>query len=245
MFANIEVDNTIKVEKDRTGGGSYVLDSNIYPAKIKLAYTGQSKRGANSITLVFTTTEGKEIKETLYVSSGTDKGQKAYYEAKDGSRKFLPGYEMLESLCQVALGKSVSAVGTEEKLIKLYDYQAKAEVPTKVPVVTELLDKEVYVAVVKEIQDKNVRDASGNYVPSGDTREVNVIDKFFRAADKMTYAEAIDSNVTEANFFSTWKEQNEGKTRDKSTKTSGTTGAPQLAAVAQPKPAAATASMFT
>lgn len=239
MFAQLEVDNSIEVEKDSVGGFS-VLDSNIYPTKINMAYTGESTGGALSVTLHLGTATGQEIRETVYVSSGKAKGQKTYYEAKDGSRKNLPGYSLIQSLCKLTTDKDVSQIPTEEKVIKLYDREAKKEVPTKVQVVTELLDKEVYTGLLKEKHDKTTKQGD-DYVPTGETFEKNAIDKFFRAPDKMTYAEAINSEVTEATFFNEWLKKNEGQVRDKTSKTSGSAGAPKAA---QAKPAA-TQSLFS
>jgi hypothetical protein len=239
-FAHLEATDTTK-EKDSVGGGSFLLDSGIYGAKIDMAYQGESKGGAASVTVHLITTEGKEVRETIYISSGKAKGCKTYYE-KDGEKKPLPGFTLADNMAQLTTGQGILALTTSKKLIKKYDPVQKKEVPTEVEVFDELLGKEVYVAVVKELQDKNVKDATGNYVPSGETREVNAIDKFFRAADKMTYAETLNSDLEEAEFFSVWDGKNTGKVRDKSTKSGGTAGVP--AAVAAKAAAAPVPSLF-
>ena len=80
-------------------------------------------------------------------------------------------------------------------------------------------------------------------MPSGETRDENEIDKFFRASDRMTTAE-IRAQATEAVFASSWEKKWSGKTRDrsKSVASNGTAGAPAgVMAAASKKP---TTSLF-
>ena len=74
------------------------------------------------------------------------------------------------------------------------------------------------------------------YQPTGETRDENEIDKFFRASDRKTTAE-IRAQVEEAKFADTWLEKWQGKVKDKSSKTAatGTPGAPRAAAPAAAK----------
>ena len=90
------------------------------------------------------------------MASGTAKGCKNYYE-KDGQKNYLPGYLLAESLALLTVGKSISGCDTEEKVVNLYSYEAKAEVPTKVQMVMELLNKDVIAGIVKQTVDKNVK----------------------------------------------------------------------------------------
>jgi hypothetical protein len=240
MFANLKLQDDVQAEKDVVGGNFGPLESGIYPAKVTMAYTGVSAGGANSVTIHLMTGEGKELRETLWVTSGTAKGCLNTYTKQDGTKEYLPGFNLLESLTNLTIGKHAADLEPENKVIKLWNSELKKEAPTEKPVITELLDQEVYVAVQKCIVDKNVKNAEGNYVPSGETREVNEIAKFFRASDKMTTAE-LRGGATEAEYYNTWVERNSGKTRDKSTKdaaaNAGVAGAPaQAAAAAAPRP---------
>lgn len=248
MFAALknEIQNAgeIQTEKDVAGGGFRVLETGIYPAKITMAYTGVAKSGAHNVTVHFKT-DSQELRETFYVTSGTEKGTKPFFINKDGNKEFLPGYNIVESLCALTVGKHAYDVETEDKVIKLYNYDLKKEAPTQVPVIVDLLDQEIYIAVEKQIVDKNVKGADGRYVPSGETREQNEIVKVFRASDKMTTAEIL-AGAEEANFYNTWVEKNAGKTRNKASKTAGTAGAPTAAPapVAQAQAGAARPSLF-
>lgn len=72
-----------------------------------------------------------------------------------------------------------------------------------------------------------MKNADGKYVPSGEVREENEIDKIFRATDGMTVAE-IRANATEAVFATSWKDKWTGVTKDRTTKQAAgsTAGAP-------------------
>jgi hypothetical protein len=221
MLKNLTTDETISNETDRLGGGG-VLESNLYPATIKLAYLTVAGSGALGLAVNAKTSEGREIRETMWVTSGTEKGGKNYYE-KDGQKHYLQGFLIGNSLALLATGKELADLDTEEKVIKLYSKDAGGEVPTKVQVVTDLLDKEILLGVIKELSDKSVKGDDGKYHPTGETRDQNVIDKVFRASDKKTTAE-IRAQAEEATFYQAWADKWAGKVRDKSTSKSGASG---------------------
>jgi hypothetical protein len=178
------------------------------------------------------------------MTSGDKKGNKNYYVDKEGNQKYLPGFLLANSLGLLTVGKEIGelAGAAENKVVKLYSFTEKKEVPTEVPVLVELLGQEIYAAVIKQVVDKNAKAADGSYQPTGETREENEIDKFFRAKDKMTTAE-IRAGAEEPAFFNTWKEKWAGQVKDRSTKTSGQAGAPKPAG-ASPAAKKPTASLF-
>ena len=53
-----------------------------------------------------------------------------------------------------------------------------------------------------------------NWQPTGDTKEENEIDKFFRARDKMTTAEIL-AGAEEPGFYTKWGDKNIGVTKMK------------------------------
>jgi len=221
-------DESIANERDSVGGGG-VLESGLYPATIKLAYITKSSGGATGVVLQAETDQGRKIGETIYISSGTAKGCKNYYE-KDGQKHYLPGFLIAQSIALLAAGKELADLDTEQKVAKIYDFDAKAEVPTKVEMIMDLINKPILLGVIKQTVDKNVKQGDV-YVPSGETRDVNTIDKAFRASDRMTTAE-IRAQATEATFADTWAKKWTGVVQDKSTKTAGVAGAPKGAAAA-------------
>ena len=159
------------------------------------------------------------------MTSGTAKGGKNYYE-KDGEKFYLPGFITANSLALLTLGKEIGQLETEPKVINLYSSEAKAEVPTKVDMFTDLLGMDIIAGIIRQTVDKNVKDGAGNYVPSGETRDENEIDKFFRMRDRRTTAE-IRAQADKAVFVDTWAEKWTAKVRNKAKAASGTAGAPR------------------
>jgi hypothetical protein len=241
MLANLKLDDGVDGEEKDVLGGRSLLDSDAYPATITMAYMSESEGGAKALNITAMTEDGKEIRGAIYVTSGRAKGQKPTYE-KDGKTYPLPGYLLVNSLCQLATGKEISQLETEDKVIKLYNYEAKAEIPTTVPVVVELLQKQVVIGLLKQIVDKTKETSPGSkvYVPTGETREENEIDKFFCARDgfeNLTLTEvktkAAGGEVAEP-FYASWIEKNKGQVRNKAKGASagGTPGAPAKAGAA-------------
>ena len=129
---------------------------------------------------------------------------------------------MANSLCLLTVGNEISEMDTENKMIKLWNREAQKEVPTEVPVVTGLIGQEITLGLIRQTVDRVAKADDGSYVPTGETREENEIDKFFRAKDKLTTAE-IRGQIEEPGFFNAWKNKWDGQTRDKSTQNSGST----------------------
>lgn len=235
LLSTLTSDESIANEKDSVGGGG-VLESNIYPAKVTLAYVTKSNGGAIGLVFAAKTTEGRDIKQTLWMTSGTEKGCKNYYE-KDGQKNYLPGFLAANALALLTTGKEVSELETETKVVNVYNSDAKAEVPTKVEMIMDLLGKDILIGLIKQTVNKTKKDeVTGVYLPTGETRDENEIDKFFRASDRKTTAE-IRAQAEEAKFADTWLQKWEGKVKDKSSKTAaaGTPGAPRAAAPAAAK----------
>lgn len=232
LLANLTTSDEIKGEQDRVGGGFQPLDTAIYKSTVTMAYLQKSSGGALGLNLVLTTDAGREVRQTLWMTSGDAKGNKNFFVDKNGDKQYLPGFNLANSLCQLTVGKEIAAMETESKVVQLYSPEAKAEVPTKVDMLMDLLGQEVYAAVLKQIEDKNAKGDDGKYYPTGETRETNEIDKFFCARDshdKMTVME-ITGGATEAVFYNTWDQKFTGTVRDKSKGVAGNAGAPKAGA---------------
>jgi hypothetical protein len=240
ILSNLTTDETIANEKDSIGGGSRTIDSGIYEATIVHAYVTKSAGGAVGMVVNMKTDAGQELRQTFWMTSGTAKGCKNYYEDKNGDKQYLPGFILANSLCLLTVGQEISALETEQKVIPLYNVEAKSEIPTKVDMLMDLVGKQVVAAVMKQIVDKTKKnETSGLYEPTGETREENEIDKFFRQRDRMTTAE-IRAKAEAATFVNTWAEKWTGKVRDKSKGAAGgvkaISGLPGTKAVAANKP---------
>jgi hypothetical protein len=227
LLKTLKTDESIKGEERDSVGGFGVVDSGLYAAKIALAYVTKSAGGAIGLVTSFKTEDKKELRQTFWM---TNKQGQNFYE-KDGQKNYLPGFNQANALALLTLGTEIADIETEEKVVNVYSAEARAEVPTKVQMLVDLLDKEVILGVQRQIVDKTAKDDKGVYQPTGDTREENEVDKIFRAKDKMTVAE-IRAGAAEAKFIEQWAEKFTGKTRDRTTKGGGTAGAPKGAAAA-------------
>ena len=199
-------------ETDSVGGSGGPVPSGLYTSTITLAYLITAKSEALGLVLHAKTEAGQEIRQTVWMTSGKEKGGKNYYE-KDGKKTYLPGFLMANSIALLTCGKEIGELGTEEKVVKLYSYDAKAEVPTKVQVFTDLIGKEIILGVIKQTVNKNVKNDAGMYVASGETRDENELDKAFRASDRKTTAEI--RAESEAVFIDKWADKWTDVTRNR------------------------------
>ena len=227
LLANLSTDSSIQVERDSVGN-SGPLESGLYNSTVSMAHINKSAGGAMGLVLTLKTESGKEVRSTLWMTSGTAKGCTNYYTDKQGAKQYLPGFIHANALCLLSVGKEISALETETKVINLYSPEAKAEVPTKVEVLMDLINQPIIVGLIKQTVDKTVKNDAGVYVATGETRDENEIDKFFRAKDRMTTAE-IRAQADEASFIDTWEAKWSGKTKDRAKgAAAGLPGVPKL-----------------
>lgn len=220
LFANL---NTSGLEQstDRLGGYS-CHESGSYTGKIKVAYAGKSAGGAHSVSLIVNLdNNGGEYRETLYITNKN--GQNFFLNKQDPTKKVpLPGFTIIDDICLVTTGKPLSEQSTEDKIINIWDSEAKKELPKSVPVLTDLIGQTVTLGILKQLQNKSEK-VGNNYVPTAETREANVIDKVFHTETKMTVAEA-RQGAEAAKFHDSWVERNAGNTQDKRTLKDGAGG---------------------
>lgn len=224
LLKNLETKANVEGEKDVLGGGG-VLDTNVYPMKVKVAYFTSAASGAVAINLQGDV-DGKEVRQQFWVLSGNDKGNKNTY-TKDGKEYYLPSFLTANSLALLTVGKELSQLDVEKKVIKLYDFEAKEERPTEVDVLVELTGQLIQAGIQKQTVDKNEKGDDGKYYPTGETREINEIVKFFRYDDGLTVPE-IEKGVTEAKFKDDWVTKWAGKVinKAKGSKDGAKTGLP-------------------
>lgn len=219
LFGKLTTDKLEQAE-DRLGGAQ-PLESGIYDAVVKMAYAGESARGAAFVTVIFDI-NGRELRSTQYVTKAT--GENYYADKNDPKKKHpLPGFTVINDLCLLTTGEELSDQNTEEKLVKIYDFETKKEVPTEVPVLVDLLNKEIKVGLVREIVWKTKRDDSGNWVDTNETRMQNEIDKLFHHETMKTVVE-YRQEVETPEFYNAWKERNTGRDRDRTAGGAGASG---------------------
>ena len=244
LFGNLTSDG-LEEAKDVLNTGFGPIDSDIYKMVIKAMYAGVSATPgskAQSITIV-ADHDGKEYRETFWI---TNKDGVNSFPVKDkdgkptGKKAPLPGFTVVDDICQITTGKSLSEQDVEDKVVKVYDSEAKQQVNKTVPMLVETLGQEVALGIIRRKVNKNVKDANGNYVPSAEEREENFTDKVFHPELQLTIVEA-KAGADTATFWGGWLELNKGKTQDRrkiKDGQGGTAGAPQAARAAGAPPQA-------
>lgn len=217
MLADLTSDDgDVKGEKDSVGGAR-VLDTGLYKMKITMAYIMTAASEALGLVCHFKGEEGQELRQTFWMTSGKAKGKKNYFLDKNGEKQYLPGFNQANAIAAFTTKKEINQLEPEEKIVSIYDYEAKAELPKKMPVLTEMIGQEIVLGVQRQLVDKTEKGDDDKYYPTGETREQNDVDKIFRASDMKTMTE-VRGKAEEANFFKIWDEKFKGKVQDKSTK---------------------------
>lgn len=228
-----------KVEEDFVGGGGFILDTDIYEAKIKAAYLGKAaKSDARSFNIILDI-NGKELRNQIWMTNRN--GDVTYTDKKTKVEKNLPGFNQINGLCMLLCSKELGDMDVEEMTLKIYDFDAKKELPKAVDCFVELHDVMLNVAVQRQIVDKTkLNESSKKYEPTGEVKNINEIIKFFPENKLVTISEvahfigslggefdevmtdgdlqkAIDKMEDEnGNYADKWLEVNKGQTYDKS-----------------------------
>lgn len=217
-------------------GGFQVWPSGLYKTVIDEAYMTVSSGGAVGLATTLKNDKGNIYKETFWVV--TKKG-KTYWE-RDGVRHNIPGFNQAKHLCLLTTGKDLAALEDtiETKIINERSRETGEIGQKKVEMVMGLLGKPINVGIISCIVDKNIQDSNDNWVPSGETREQNEIDKFFDSETNRTYSE-IKAGKQNPDFAAEWTNNWNGKTK---TKAKGLPGAGNSPATGGAQPA--TKSLF-
>lgn len=210
MFSDVNDSSDLEKAQD-TVGGFQPIDPGVYLATIKMMYGLESQNGAKGVFLELETEDGKTHRETVYVTNR--KGENFY--VRDGKKFPLPGFSTIKDLCMLTTEKSLAEQNFEDKVVKVYDPEAKAEVPKNMPVNTGMIGKKVKVGIQQSLENKQVKQGN-EYVPTEEERTVSSINKFFHHDRDLTLNEALDRK-TEAEFIHKWKDRYEGQVQDKRT----------------------------
>jgi len=244
LFGNLTTDGIEKTE-DVVGGGGWTRDTDIYTFTIKAMYAGKStSSNAQSVTFIGTDDAGKEYRETFWVTDG--KGNNFYHpKDKEGRRdttkkNFLPGFSIVNDICMIATDKPLDQQADEEKTFKVYDADAKKELPKAVPMLIECIGQKVSLAIYRQMENKSKKDSNGSYVDIAETREINLTEKALFPQFRCTVREAevafenggkVDGdsivNATGDNvavYWDAWVEKHKGKVKDKRTIKDGEAG---------------------
>lgn len=213
MFGNLTDTAQMETASDTLGGGGAIA-SGAYDGTIELVYAGQSSGGALNVTVHFKTTDGREVRETIYFTN--KKGENFYLDKQDATKKHpLPGFTTVNDLCLLATGVGLADQETEEKTVKIYDANERKELPKPVQCLTALHGQPISLGILRVLEDKMGKDSGGNYtVPTGEIRTFNTIDKVFHPETGRTVNEYLQE-VETPEFKTAWIQKNDGKDRNK------------------------------
>lgn len=207
-------------EKPRDFVGFEAHGTDLYKSTIKLAYLATAASGAKAIVFEFdlvTPAGSKPFKVEQYF---TDKAGKNTYMTKPKTAgekpksASLPGFVIVDDICTVATGKGLQKQSAEVKKLNVYNSELKRDVPTDVHVLTDLIGKEVGVAVWKTLENKSVK-VDGVYVPTSEEISKNEIEKIVFPATGKT---VVEHNEGKDPVWATkWVNKNRGQVKKKLT----------------------------
>ena len=201
--------------EDRLGGGS-VLEAGAYLFEVVMAYAGKSDSGSEFIDFEFKGVEESEsatYKERIYFTN--KKGENYFVDQKSNKKVGLPGFVVVDHICLVTSGQPLSEQDTEEKMVKVYNFEKREDEYISAPVLTDVIGKQVRLGLQKILKNKQEKGDNGYYDVAGERTE-NSISKVFVADDKRTVSE-VTNGVEEAEFYDKWVEKNAGQTIDRRT----------------------------
>ena len=201
------------VEKDSLGGGKFTLDSGVYEFTIKSMYPVKNKGGSTSMQLVLETADKKLFNPLIYFmdKDGSMTTIASYGEVK-GKKVDTFGKQQLDSICRMAVGKSLVEVSASEEkktVIKQFTKDEKIQVDMYM----DVIGKKITLGILETKVNKQAQDAQGKYVPINEERIENSISKIF-SPEGFT-KEELDKKLTTPLFIEAWKEKFEGKLQDK------------------------------
>lgn len=204
---NLKIDSDVADESLDTLGGSFTLNTGLYAMRVDLAYVMESNGGATGVVVHYKPVDGgnMSLRETYWVTSGRAKGQKNYYIDAKGRKRSLPGMLMANQVANITTGKDLGDLDTEEKTVKLYDFTAKKEVPTKVEAITDMIGKEIAIGVHKVRENRRVQNAEGEWVNGPQDRVFNEAHRVFYP-DGFTTTEK-DAGASEPVFVKRWTDR--------------------------------------
>ena len=81
MLANLAMDESIQSAGDFLGGFR-VLESGVYDFTVETAYLTQADSGATALNVELKTSDGAQVRQQFWMTSGTKKGGHNYYTDK-------------------------------------------------------------------------------------------------------------------------------------------------------------------
>ena len=229
---DLNLPSNVVLEEERDSVGSGVLDSDVYLGVVELVYLDASASGAISVNISFKT-NNRTVRQTVYISNR--KGE-FVYRNKDKKDLPLPGYAQMDAFFTAVTGKGLSSQSLEEKVINIYNYDLKKEIPQTRKVFMDILNKPIAAGILKISEERTTKES--NYtVGTGEYRNLNEFNKWFDAETGLTNVEK-KAGETEAKVLENWKKANTGNEviRNAATRDTSKAGAPTSSNSANKKP---------
>lgn len=214
LFSESATKVKLEQQEDRLGGGAGVKESSVYIGDITSAYFHEADSGAQAVVLEVALEDGSTYSETLYVTSGHEKGCVPYFVSKDNKQIPLPGYARMNDICLITTDKELFEQDHELKTLRIYDHESKKEIPREVPVFVDLIGQKVALAIQKIRENKSVRNESTNkYEQTNEERLINNIVSVYHPEERVTVYEAMKER--EPSHWDNWLAKNDQITYDK------------------------------
>ena len=204
FLENVDLGNNV-TDSDSdviSGGRSQVVESGVYPLRVSMAYLDESQGGAKCLKVHFDAVDNSfKFRQSFWLTTSKAKGCRTWYE-QAGKQVQLPGYSAANHLAIAITGKELKSQTTAKKVIKLWNYDAKAELPVEVEAVVDMIGKLFQGGVMKIVENKKVLN-DGKWVPVPEKKIFNEVSKIFNE-DGLTISE-LKSGVKVPEFLNKWK----------------------------------------
>lgn len=183
---------------ENVGGGWSADESGVQLVVLTEAYLTESQHGALAFNF---STKDKEANERRYQIYFTNRKKEVFYtDKKTKEKRKLPGYQTVDNICKAVCGKTFMEVNktAKNKVIDLFDFESRKEIPTEVKSFPAVLKKPVLLGVIKIVKNKYAKGKETN-----DKVEVNEVNMVFRKSDKLTPKE-VDEKKTEPKQHDRW-----------------------------------------
>lgn len=216
--AELEANEKIGGEEKDSLGGGFLLPSGSYDMTINVFYAGKYDSGAGFVHMEATDAEGKKF--VLRECTSNKAGENFYIDKDSGEKKFLPGYNKMNSIALLSSRKALGQGDWQTKVVKMRNKATGTDVPTDVPMNMSVVGKKVTLGILEvEVNKTQKNEATGKYDPIAETRVENQLDKVFDFESKKTIAE-FRAKAETGTFHGDWVKKFSGEKQNR-VKTTG------------------------
>jgi hypothetical protein len=219
----------VVVEKDTLGGTKFTLDSGVYEFTVKSMYPVKNKGGSSNMQLVLETPDKKLFNPSIYfIDAKGSMTTVATYGDEKGKTVDNIGKRLLDSICQMAVGKSLVQVSNSEEKKMVVRQFSKPPENIQVDMYMDMIGAKVTLGILETRKNKQTDPGNGGkWIDTNEERIENTIHKVF-SSDGFT-KEELDKKVPTPIFITGWKEKYQGQLQDKFKPVTGgvTTGVPK------------------